>query len=201
MKKYPDKHFDIAIVDPPFGIGADWKKRKRNNYKATSYTNNNIPCKNYFDELERVSKNYIIFGYNYFTEYLGSTNHIIVWDKIAADNIHISSHAELAYSTFKKPMLVIRTPWDGGRKGKETGIKKIHPHQKPIELYEKILIKFGKQGDLILDTHMGSGSIAIACNKSNPNLLQALGFELTAAEIDKIHYEDACGRLREYNRR
>ena len=166
MRSMPDKFFDLAIVDPPYGIGSDWKKRKNSNYKKTSYKNNKIPDKSYFDELRRVSCNQIIFGYNYFTQHLGSTNHLILWDKLASETTSFQSMFEIAYTSFKIPAYKICVPWDGARKGRETGIKKIHPHQKPIALYQELMSIFAKQGDKILDTHLGSGSSRIVAYRS-----------------------------------
>jgi site-specific DNA-methyltransferase (adenine-specific) len=191
--RYPDKHFDLAIVDPPYGIGEEWKKRNWKKYRGkgfsdTSYKNKTIPTPEYFTELFRVSKNQIIFGYNYFTDILGPTNYLIIWDKVSSNNdVVLYSGGEIAYTSIRKPIRVISVQWDGYKMGKETGDKKIHPHQKPVLLYEKILIKYAKRGDKILDTHMGSGSIAIACHN--------LGFDLTACEIDETHFNNAMERI------
>ena len=123
MGRYPNKHFDLAITDPPFGIGRDWKKRRNNKYCDTTYKNDKIPDEKYFSELFRVSKNVIIWGYNYFTKYLGSTNYLIVWDKKSNNNeVFNYSQAELAYTTIRKPIQIIQVPWDGYRMGKETGV-------------------------------------------------------------------------------
>jgi site-specific DNA-methyltransferase (adenine-specific) len=194
MARYPDKHFDLAIVDPPYGIGTDWKKRnKRQEYIDTTYKNDRPPPVGYFIELERVAKERIIFGYNYFTEYLGPTNYLIVWDKKSNNNdVFCYSQAEIAYTSIHKPVQLISVPWDGYRMGKETGIKKIHPHQKPIELYKIILARYAQPGWKILDTHMGSGSSAIACDD--------MGFDYTACEIDRDYYNAAMERIREYRR-
>jgi site-specific DNA-methyltransferase (adenine-specific) len=118
MARYPDKHFDLAIVDPPYGIGEDWKKRNWKKYRGhkyndTTYKNEHIPDRSYFDELARVSKNQIIFGYNYFTDILGPTNYLIVWDKVSSNNdIVLYSGAEIAYTTIKVPIKVISVQWD-----------------------------------------------------------------------------------------
>lgn len=88
MREIPDNYFDLALTDPPFGIGKDWKKRKRGViFQQTTYDNSKTPGEEYFKELKRISKHQIIFGYNYFTEYLGSTNHLIIWDKMSANNL------------------------------------------------------------------------------------------------------------------
>ena len=193
MAGYPDKHFDLAIVDPPYGIGQDWKKRKSvyskiNAFPVTSYRNDKIPTKEYFDELFRVSKEQIIFGYNYFVEFLGPTNYLIVWDKASNNcNAAFYSKAEIAYTSIRIPLYVIRAPWDGWSMGKETGSHKIHPHQKPVELYEKILQRYAKPGWHVLDTHLGSGSSAIACHR--------LGLGMTACEIDPHYFNAAKKRI------
>jgi site-specific DNA-methyltransferase (adenine-specific) len=192
MHHYPDKYFDLAIVDPPYGIGQDWKKRHGGQeFADTTYKNERPPPPEYFTELFRVSKNQIIFGYNYFTEILGPTNYLIVWDKKSSNNdVFCYSQAEIAYTSYKKPVQVITVQWDGYKMGRETHIKKIHPHQKPVELYIRLLQKYAKPGDLILDTHLGSGSIAIACH--------TMGFDLTACEIDETYYDAAIRRINIY---
>ena len=125
MARYPDKHFDLAIIDPPYGIGEDWKKRNNGkNFPETTYNNKKVPDKTYFDTLFRVSKNQIIFGYNYFTEILGSTNYLIVWDKMSNNNkIFHYSKCEIAYTSIKIPANIFHVSWDGYRMGKETGKK------------------------------------------------------------------------------
>jgi len=196
MARYPDKHFDLAVVDPPYGIGQEWEKNlygKFKKYKGipfpkTTYKNSNIPRKEYFDGLFRVSKEQVIFGYNYFVEFLGPTNYLIIWDKISnTENINFYSKAEIAYTSIHIPLSIIQAPWDGWRMGKETGISKIHPHQKPVELYIKILKKYAKPGWSILDTHMGSGSSVIACHR--------LGLDITACEIDPHYFKAAKKRI------
>jgi site-specific DNA-methyltransferase (adenine-specific) len=192
MGRYPDKYFDLAITDPPYGIGKDWKKRRKGNrYAETTYKNDSKPGKGYFDELFRVSKNQIIWGYNYFTDILGPTNYLIVWDKMSSNNkvIHFSK-CEIAYASIKIPINIFYIRWDGYKMGAETGQGKIHPHQKPVLLYEKFLLEYAKRGDKILDTHMGSGSIAVACHN--------LGFDLTACEIDETYFNVALERIKKH---
>jgi site-specific DNA-methyltransferase (adenine-specific) len=192
MSRYHDKHFDLAIVDPPYGIGQDWKKRhKGNRYVETSYKNDQTPTQGYFTELSRVSGDQIIFGYNYFTKILGPTNYLIVWDKVSSNNdVFQYSQAEIAYTTIRKPIQVISVQWDGYKMGRETHRKKIHPHQKPVDLYVKILQKYARPGWRILDTHLGSGSSAIACHK--------MGFDLVACEIDRKYFDDSMRRVKAY---
>jgi site-specific DNA-methyltransferase (adenine-specific) len=192
MKQFKDKEFDLAIVDPPYGIdmggGSSIKKLKnRPNWKGCKYDkkdwDNSIPKKEYFDELFRVSKNQIIWGGNYFTEYLKPTKSWIIWDKKMSHNENFS-HAEMAWVSLKSITRLISHSATG------TSDKKIHPTEKPIKLYAWILKKYAKEGDTILDTHFGSLSIGIACEK--------LGFELTAIELDKDYYQMAKKRLLDY---
>jgi site-specific DNA-methyltransferase (adenine-specific) len=189
MARYPDKYFDLAIVDPPYGIGYDGANqtsgshggRKAHKFKGWDSI---IPKAEYFSELFRVSKNQIIWGANYMTEYLPASMGWIVWRKDRGN--FSSSDAELAFSSFnralreytKNPLVLVR---EGGT---------IHPTQKPICLYKWLLDKYAKQGDKILDTHLGSGSIAIACHD--------YGFDLTACELDKEYFDAAMKRLRQH---
>lgn len=191
MKRYPDNYFDLAIVDPPYGIGEDWKKRKNTAKKyAGTYNNESIPDKRYFDELKRVSKNWIIWGWNYYTDFFSPTNYLIIWDKKVPEKTCFYSQVEIAATSIKIPASIFRHSWDGGRKEAETGIAKIHPHQKPIALYKWLLDKYAKKGHKILDTHLGSGSIAIACHDYN--------FELTACEFDEVYYSAALKRIKNH---
>lgn len=191
MSRYPDNYFDLAIVDPPYGIGEDWKKRKNTSKKYKgNYKNSTIPDSQYFKELTRVSKNWIIWGWNYYTEHFPPTNYLIVWDKKMSEKTSFSSQLEIAATNIKIPSVIYRHSWDGARKEKETGIDKIHPHQKPIALYKWLLNKYAKPGDKILDTHLGSGSIAIACHD--------YGFELTACELDEYHYNNSIIRIKNH---
>jgi len=191
MASMKDKEYDLAIVDPPYGIGQDWKKRtgnRTNLFKETSYKNKSIPSKKYFKEIFRISKNQIIWGYNYYTKYLGSTNYLIVWDKMSSNNtVFHYSKCEIAYTSIRIPANLISLQWDGYRMGSETGVVKIHPHQKPVALYQWLLKNYAKQGDKILDTHLGSGSSAIAAD--------IMGFDFTGYEIDKDYYEAALDRF------
>ena len=189
MKLFPDKYFELAIVDPPYGIGQDWKKRNNcNRFSETTYKNNTIPDEQYFEELKRVSKDQIVWGYNYYTKFLGSTNYLIVWDKVSNNNqVFHYSKAEIAYTTKRIPCNLVSIPWDGYRMGKETGIKKIHPHQKPIELYQWLLKNYANKGDKILDTHVGSASSLIAYHQA--------GYEYIGFEIDTEYYTAAKTRL------
>jgi site-specific DNA-methyltransferase (adenine-specific) len=194
MGRYTDGAFDLAIVDPPYGIGPTWtKNRSRAMFRKTSYRNETLMPPVYFTELKRVSKAQIIFGYNYYTDIIGPTNHLLVWDKQVASwgKGHLYySQAEIAYVSLPIPLQVLRSVWIGGSMGKETHQRKIHPHQKPVDLYKQILEKYAKPGWSILDTHLGSGSIAIACHD--------MGHDLTASEIDGDYYAAAKQRIERY---
>ena len=208
MARYPDKYFDLAIVDPPYGIGASkqnvssskMKGRKnsvikRSNLKSKEW-DNEIPNKEYFDELFRVSKNQIIWGGNYFP--LPLINSWIVWNKLQV--LETRSDGEMAWTSFKKPLKIVPLLQDGFKRGQNVGYNQpviynepfsgkqtIHPTQKPIALYKWLLDKYANPGDKILDTHLGSGSIAIACHD--------YGFDLTACELDKEYFDKAMQRI------
>ena len=183
MAKYPDNYFELAIVDPPYGIGAEnHAGKKENGWKQWNKKNwdNEIPNEDYFNELKRVSKNQIVWGGNYMTEYLPASMGWIIWDKGQRD--FSLADGEMAWTSFNKAMRI----WEYAR-AKTISDNKIHPTQKPVALYKWILDKYAKEGDKILDTHLGSGSIAIACHD--------YGFELTACELDKEYYEKAIQRI------
>ena len=194
MARYPDNYFELAIVDPPYGIGEssnDNKSRsklgKSKNYGKKKW-DDNAPNKDYFNELKRVSKNQIIWGANHFIENIPNANSScwIVWDKVNGEN-HFAD-CELAYCSQKTAVRKIEFRWHGMLQGnmKEKEIR-IHPTQKPVALYKWILDKYAKQGDKILDTHLGSGSIAIACAD--------YGFDLTACELDKEYFDKSLQRI------
>jgi site-specific DNA-methyltransferase (adenine-specific) len=184
MARYEDNYFDLAIVDPPYGI--DVKTRVFDDGKKWD---SEIPSKEYFNELFRVSKNQIIWGGNYFLDYLSPTPCYIIWDKKMTDK-HLMSMSELAWTSFKTKNLIFRQPPVGDRGFYNIDGTRIHPTQKSIKLYEWILINYAKEGDKILDTHLGSGSIALACHN--------LGFDLTACELDKEYYDAAIKRIKEH---
>jgi len=187
MCKCVDNQFDLAIVDPPYGIGIDGqkenKKGKKSDRKGHKKKNwdNAIPTKEYFEQLFRISKNQIIWGGNYFVKYLYEGHKgWIVWDK--SQHGLTMSDCELAYSSFDKATRIyVKNRIVLMQEGT------IHPTQKPIKLYKWLLKNYAKEGDTILDTHLGSGSIAIACHDYN--------FDLTGCEIDKEYYDNAVKRL------
>ena len=181
MARYPDKYFDLAIVDPPYGInrlhsGGMPKSSRFKKWERKDW-DNSIPTKEYFDELRRVSKNQIIWGGNYFTEFLKPSHGWIFWFKQKGMTF---ADGELAWTSFDKAT----RQYDMSGMG---GANKIHPTQKPIALYKWLLDKYAKEGDKILDTHLGSGSIAIACHDYK--------FDLTACELDKEYFDKAMERI------
>lgn len=191
LKATPDKFYDLAIVDPPYGIGIDGQKETTNKNRNPKQNrkfhevkgwDKSIPKADYFNELERVSVNQIIWGANYFIEHLSKGNKgWIFWFK-GQEGLTMSD-GEFAYSSFDKPtrqytLNRVELLKDGT----------IHPTQKPVKLYEWLLTNYAKPGDKILDTHLGSGSHAIACNN--------LGFELTACELDRDYYEASIKRIK-----
>ena len=187
MARYEDNHFDLAIVDPPYGI--DVTKMTLGNGKTkisrgTSHWDSNIPKKHYFNELKRVSKNQIIWGANYMTEHLPPSMGWIFWEKGTGANDF--SDGELAYTSFNRALRKYKVSWVGANAN--NGTPRIHPTEKPIKLYEWLLMNYAKDGYRILDTHLGSGSIAIACHN--------LKFDLTACELDTEYYEAAMKRLK-----
>ena len=186
MARYPDNYFDLAICDPPYGINVS--TRVFNDGKSWD---NEIPSKEYFNELFRVSKNQIIWGGNYFLDYLKATSCFIIWDKKMTDK-HLMSMSEFAWTSFNTKNLIFRQPPVGDRGFYNIDGTRIHPTQKSIKLYEYCLNKFAKEGDKILDTHLGSGSIAIACHD--------YGFDLTACELDKEYFEAAMKRLKDHQK-
>jgi site-specific DNA-methyltransferase (adenine-specific) len=194
MARYPDNYFDLAICDPPYGIGEDGAKNHSRGKlaKTTKFSLKNwdkeISNKEYFIELKRVSKNQIIWGANHFIENITNANSScwIVWDKDNSDSDF--ADCELAYCSFKTSVRKFKFTWNGMLQGdmKNKEIR-IHPTQKPVALYKWILDKYAKEGDKILDTHLGSGSIAIACHDYK--------FDLTACELDKEYYDKAMQRI------
>ena len=175
MARYPDNYFDLAIVDPPYGIGISSNPVRQKHGKKN--WDNNIPHDQYFKELFRVSKNQIIWGGNYFN--LNSSQGFFIWDKRQPHEFSLAM-CEYAWRSIQKPAKM----WSLSVL-KEQG--KIHPTQKPVELYKWLLENNAKQGDKILDTHLGSGSIAIACHDYD--------FELTACELDLEYYNAALLRI------
>ena len=214
MKDYDDNHFDLAIIDPNYGIGASKPSKKTGKVKQKNGTTLLAPLPNYtpkdwddkpvdpkiLKEIFRVSKNQIIWGCNYYDYDLRGGR--IVWDKLNGDSDQFG--CEIAYQSFNNRTDIVRFMWAGMFQGVYCGTdakkaivqqgnkalneKRVHVTQKPVALYDYLLNKYAKPGDSILDTHLGSGSLAISCNK--------LGFDLTASEIDKEIYNDAWHRFK-----
>ena len=178
MARYPDDYFDLAIVDPPYGIGIS-KNPVRQQHEKKEW-DNNIPTEEYFIELFRVSKNQIIWGGNYFN--LPTSQGFFIWDKKQPHDFSLAM-VEMAWSSIQKPAKM----WSSSVL-KERG--KIHPTQKPVKLYEWLLMNYAKKGDKILDTHRGSASLDIACHN--------LGFDLVTCELDTDYFNDGNKRLKQH---
>ena len=201
MARYPDNYFDLAIVDPPYGIGHSIRAGNQSGErygkaasKKTNYTTKDwdisAPDYSYFNELIRVSKNQIVWGSNHFISKMPYDSSCwIVWDKDNGDNNF--ADCELAWTSFHTAVRIFKFTWNGmiqqDMKNKEV---RFHPTQKPVALYKWLLDKYAKDGDKILDTHLGSGSIAIACHE--------YGFELTACELDTEYFEKAVERIKNH---
>jgi site-specific DNA-methyltransferase (adenine-specific) len=189
MARYEDNHFDLAIVDPPYGINASemtMGSGKNKKYKKGKKWDNETPSLEYFNELKRVSKNQIIWGGNYFTDKLKPTRCYVFWDKGINGDCDFAD-GELAWCSFDKVLRIAPIRYKGFLGADKV---RIHPTQKPVKLYEWLLMNYAKEGDKILDTHLGSGSIALACHN--------LKYDLTACELDKDYYEASMKRLKEH---
>jgi len=196
MKDLEDNAFELAIVDPPYGIGESGKTNSTRsslavskNYKSFAGDDLNAPDSGYFDQLKRVSKNQIIFGANHFIDsfpFMCNSPCWIVWDKDNGANDF--ADCELAWSSFKTAVRRFKFTWhgmiQGDMKNKE---HRIHPTQKPVKLYEWLLTNYAKEGDKILDTHLGSGSSAIAAHYG--------GFEFVGCELDEDYFKAAKERF------
>lgn len=187
MKNCDDQSFDLALVDPPYGIGESWKKDRYSEFykHKSSYKNDAIPGPEYFAELFRISKNQIIWGGNYYTDFLPAGNHWIVWNKNRDFKKSNMSEAELAWHSFNVPVRIVEKTWNGFirceyRHGK-------HPHEKPVSLYKWLLHNYAEPCQSIIDTHLGSGSSAIAAHY--------FGCDFTGLEKDKDYFNDASDRF------
>jgi site-specific DNA-methyltransferase (adenine-specific) len=186
MSRYEDNHFDLAIVDPPYGININVsmgrrKGDKKSDYHKFSGDDSEIPTEGYFKELFRVSKNQIIWGGNYMTDHTTPSPCWLMWDKGFSEDVTFAQF-EMAWTSFKSSAKKYdKHPSQPNR---------IHPTQKPVKLYEWQLMRYAKDGDKILDTHLGSGSIALACHNLN--------FDLTACELDAEYFNAAMKRLKEH---
>jgi site-specific DNA-methyltransferase (adenine-specific) len=205
MARYEDNHFDLAIVDPPYGINADKLQNKAaenrikangknksgrgwKQYKQTNW-DNEIPTNEYFNQLFRVSKKQIIWGGNYFKYLWNFSNSFIIWNKMQRD--FSLADGEMAwFSETNKAMRIFDFSRCGALADNNKNGGRLHPTQKPVKLYEWLIMNYAKEGDKILDTHLGSGSIALACHN--------LGYDLTACELDKEYYEKAIKRIEQH---
>lgn len=203
MAKYPDKYFDLACVDPPYGIGETGERSNRikpggkylsadPNKKRYSvkHWDNKPASKEYFLELRRVSSNMIVWGANHFIENIPDSNSScwIVWYKAGQTGGTDFADCELAWTSFKKAVRFFKYDWTGFG-AINAGEHRTHPTQKPIKLYRWLLNTYAKPGDKILDTHLGSGSSAIAAH--------SMGFDFVGCELDKDYYDAACKRFKE----
>lgn len=180
MKEFPDKYFELAIVDPPYGINVNMNmglKKGQQKKREQKDWDKSIPSDGYFEELFRVSKDQIIWGGNYFP--LKPTRCFVVWDKGESMYERSFAECEFAWTSFDQSARIYKlNPMDMNR---------FHPTQKPVKLYEYLLKKYAKPGDKIIDTHVGSASSLIACHN--------LGFDYVGFEIDKTYYDMASKRL------
>ena len=225
MQRYSDNYFDLSIVDPPYGIGEDGGKSKGRTTRKDGSIRNGVdqrngsiiyrktagyakktwdkdpPNKDYFKELQRVSKNQIIFGANHFIENIPQANSSgwVVWNKVNGNSDF--SDCELAWTSFNKGVRKFDFMWNGMLQGsasngmisegnKSKCDKRIHPTQKPVKLYEWLLMNYAKEGDKILDTHRGSASLDIACHNLN--------FDLVTCELDTDYFNDGNKRLKQH---
>lgn len=184
MASYPDKHFDLAIVDPPYGIGMSLQIGKKKGERGCKWGgkkwDESPPSPEYFAELRRVSKHQIVWGGNYFP--LPPSRCFVVWDKVQRID---QADCELAWTSFDTSARIYtyaRSNLQGFRNP-----HRFHPTEKPVDLYKWLLANYAKPGDRILDTHLGSGSIAIACHYAR--------LHLTACEIDPDYFTAACARI------
>jgi len=193
MKTKPDDCYDLAIVDPPYGIGADKQKassspRKNGNRRRLKWDANwdTIPEPEYFTEVQRVSKNQIIWGGNYFIDYLSNTRCLVVWDKVQN---FTGADFEIAWTSFESSSKIFRYARCLIHHYPD-GEPRIHPTQKPVQLYRWLLQNYAEPGQSILDTHGGSMSSAIACDME--------GFDLDICEIDKDYFDAGVKRFNQY---
>ena len=212
LKQTPDKYYDLALVDPPYGIGADkaqnnaalsrikaeGKSKAGRGWKLYHETDwdNETPTDEYWAELFRVSKNQIVWGGNYFTKYLPPKMGWILWDKGQRD--FSLADGELAWTSFDKALRIFETSRGKAlARNNETG-GRFHPTQKPVQLYEWILKHYANENDRILDTHLGSGSIAIAIDKANT--LDKKNLTFVGIELDPHYFQAAVERFKNHKR-
>jgi site-specific DNA-methyltransferase (adenine-specific) len=178
LKRTPDNYYELAIVDPPYGIDINSSGRLGHYGGKDKRWDNEVPTDEYFNEVKRVSKDQIIWGANYFN--MPPTRCFLIWDKQQPEAVSFAS-CEYAWTSFNQSAKTFYM------RPQNADDYRIHPTQKPVKLYEWLLMNYAKEGDKILDTHCGSASIAIACHN--------LGFDLTATELDKDYFDAAMKRL------
>lgn len=184
MRQFPDKHFDLAIVDPPYGIKINVNMGRRKGDRSSEYhkfagEDKSIPDAEYFEELRRISSNQIVWGGNYMTEHLPPSSCWIMWDKGFSEDVTFAQF-ELAWTSFSSSCKKFdKHPSDPNR---------IHPTQKPVELYRWLLSRYAQPGQRILDTHLGSGSHAIAAHYA--------GMDFTGIELDADYFKASCDRIK-----
>lgn len=203
MANVPDKYYELAIVDPPYGLGLDFTNKngltKAGSMHENKDWNNAVPDEAYFMELHRISKNQIIWGCNYYAKYIPSVGRIVHDKELRIEGTKIAfSEADLASCSLQKRITMFRYRWNGNVQGpsinwNNTGEDaRIHPTQKPIALYKWILKNYAKPGDKIFDSHGGSMGIAIACDE--------MGFDLDLCELDKDYYDAGIKRYNEHKK-
>jgi len=192
MARYPDNHFDLAIVDPPYGIETKGNAQDRFSMGMQLETvNDNKPSKEYFEELFRVSKNQIIWGYNHLSDMLPKSREFIFWYK--HQPVITFADGELAWTSFSRTAKCFDFSFNKAIQSNKG--QKIHPTQKPKELYQWIFSNYANENEKILDTHLGSGSIAIALDSVNK--IEKMNLTLTACELDTDYYKSATERIEE----
>jgi site-specific DNA-methyltransferase (adenine-specific) len=183
MATVPDKYFSLSLVDPPYGIGASSTKfingtsKSVKSYFRETCWDTTPPTKEYFDELKRISVNQIIWGGNYFADKVPVSRGWVVWDKGTGDNDY--ADGELAWTSFDRVLKIFKKTWVGANAKNETD--RIHPTEKPVQLYKWLLKNYAKEGDKIFDSHMGSQSSRIACYDG--------GFDFWGCELDKEYFD------------
>lgn len=197
MAGLPDKAFDLAIVDPPYGInvansttGTVIRNKSDTDIFTVKDWDKNAPNKMYFEELKRVSKNQIVWGGNYFLDHLGYCKAPIIWDKLNGASMYADGEMAWTSEGLPRNLRIWKHQWCGAFKDSGRNDLKIHPTQKPVALYEWLLTNYAKPGQRILDTHLGSGSSAIAAYN--------LGFDFVGTELDADYYQAAVNRFNQH---
>jgi len=194
MAAFPDKFFDLAIVDPPYGINLKGENlivnpndHRNHKHKKEVTWDAEIPNEEYFNALFRVSKEQIIWGGNHFLDILGYCKAPIIWDKLNGDSMYADGEMAWTSKGLPKNLKIWKHQWCGAFKDSERGALKYHPTQKPIALYKWLLSKYAKEGQKILDTHLGSQSSRVAAWE--------MGFDFWGCEIDEQYFKDGCKRF------